>query len=158
MHEDIAPTLQLPEGFDLHDYVQSILRRFSNPHIRYQLTQIAGDGSQKLPFRLFGALSDTLTSSRPTDRLCLPVAAWFHFIRRRAQRGERAVDPLATKLFDIGLACTGRAWHDVQLFLALDTVFSTDLRSNTQLAIVLAQAYEQLSAVTDSTELAAVIG
>ena len=158
MHEDIAPTLHLPEGFDLPDYGQSILRRFANPHIRYQLTQIAGDGSQKLPFRLFGTISDTLTSSRPIDRLCLPVAAWFHFIRRKAKRGERAIDPLATKLFDIGLACTGNASRDVQLFLALDTVFSTDLRNSTRLAILLAQAYEQLSAVTNSVELAAVIG
>ncbi len=54
MMDDIAPTLVAPRGLDLRQYVDAILRRFRNAAIRHPLAQIAWDGSQKLPIRLFG--------------------------------------------------------------------------------------------------------
>jgi fructuronate reductase len=158
MHEHIAPTLTLPRGFNLADYVDTILRRFANPHIRYQLVQIASDSSQKLPFRLIATLSDTLAAGRPVSHLCIPVAAWFHFVRRRTARGERLNDPLATRLAEIAAVCTGNATHDVRQFLALDNVFTRELQTSGELESSLAEAYEKLGGVDSVAELHRVIG
>src|ERR1041384_1181795 len=98
-------------GLDVADYIESVLQRFRNPALRHLLSQIAWDGSQKLPFRIFGTVQDAIQARRPLARLCMPIAAWFHFIRRKALQGERAVDPQAEKVFEIGAACNGEAAH-----------------------------------------------
>ncbi|MFC4728228.1 mannitol dehydrogenase family protein [Coralloluteibacterium thermophilus] len=123
MREDIAPTLDAPAGFDAQAYVGAILERFRNPAIRHRLAQIAWDGSQKIPVRLLGTLHDALAAGRPIDRLCLPVAAWMHFVRRQARNGVALVDPMADVLADIGRGTTGQAQDDVAAFLRLDAVF-----------------------------------
>ena len=74
MIEDIAPSIVAPRGLDLSDYIEAVLRRFRNPAMRHLLSQIAWDGSQKLPFRLFGTVLDAIEARRPLERLCLPIA------------------------------------------------------------------------------------
>ena len=145
MKEDIRPTLRAPRGLDLLAYTEAILRRFRNPEIRHALAQIAWDGSQKLPFRLLGTISDTLEAGRPIERLCLPVAAWMQFVRRRAASGERVVDPLSERLFDIGRACQNRAALDVPAFLALEQVFPAMLTGSVAFRDALARAYDGLA-------------
>jgi fructuronate reductase len=146
MKRDILPTLKVPRGLDLTLYIQAILKRFRNPAIRHALAQIAWDGSQKLPFRLLGTLQDNLQAGRPIDRLCVPIAAWMHFVRRKAAAGEQVVDPLAKRLYDIGRACQNRAAADLPMFLALDTVFAPALAGNEIFASALARAYDGLAA------------
>ena len=121
-----------------------MLRRFRNPALRHLLSQIAWDGSQKLPFRIFGTVQDAIQAHRPLTRLCMPIAAWFQFIRRKALQGERAVDPQAERLFEIGAACNGEAAHDVRAFLALDRVFPATLATNAEFVTALTNAYAQL--------------
>ncbi len=124
MREHIAPHLDPPQGFDPQAYIGAILERFRNPAIRHKLSQIAWDGSQKLPVRLLGTIADALAADRPIDALCLPVAAWMHFVRRQANNGVPLVDPLDKVLSDIGRRTTGDAARDVAAFLVLDSVFS----------------------------------
>src|SRR5262249_7740068 len=100
---------------------------------------------QKLPFRLFGTLSDALTASRPVDRLCIPVAGWMHFIRRKAAAGEPVTDPLATRLLEIGRACQNHAPNDVPAFLRLDSVFPRALVAETRFVSALSRAYEKIA-------------
>ncbi len=52
MTEDLAPSLGNPAGFDVAHYISAILARFRNPGIRHLLSQIAWDGSKKLPVRM----------------------------------------------------------------------------------------------------------
>jgi len=146
MKRDILPTLKAPRGLDLGLYIQAILKRFRNPAIRHALAQIAWDGSQKLPFRLLGTLQDNLQAGRSADRLCVPIAAWMHFVRRKAATGEQVVDPLAKRLYDIGRACQNRATADLPMFLALDTVFTPSLAGNEIFSSALARAYDGLAA------------
>ena len=124
MREHIAPNLDPPQGFDPQAYIGAILERFRNPAVRHKLSQIAWDGSQKLPVRLLGTIADALAADRPIDVLCLPVAAWMHFVRRQANNGVPLVDPLDEVLSDIGRKATGDAARDVAAFLTLDSVFS----------------------------------
>jgi fructuronate reductase len=146
MKRDILPTLKAPRGLDLTLYIQAILKRFRNPAIRHALAQIAWDGSQKLPFRLLGTLQDNLQAGRPIDRLCVPIAAWMHFVRRKAAAGEQVVDPLAKRLYDIGRACQNRAAADLPMFLALGLVFAPALAGNEIFSSALARAYDGLAA------------
>jgi fructuronate reductase len=146
MKRDILPTLKAPRGLDLNDYIQAILKRFRNPAIRHALAQIAWDGSQKLPFRLLGTIQDNLQAGRPIDRLCVPVAAWMHFVRRKAADGEQVIDPLAKPLFDIGKSCQNRASADLPMFLALEQVFAPSLAGNEIFTSALARAYDGLAA------------
>lgn len=146
MKRDILPTLKAPRGLDLDDYIQAILKRFRNPAIRHALGQIAWDGSQKLPFRLLGTIRDNLAAGRPIDRLCVPLAAWMHFVRRQAADGEQVVDPLARRLFEIGTGCQNRAATDLPLFLGLEQVFPAELVSVDLFTSALARAYDGLAA------------
>jgi fructuronate reductase len=146
MRQDIRPTVKAPRGLDLSVYIDAILKRFRNPAIRHALAQIAWDGSQKLPFRLIGTIRDNLASGAPVDRLCVPIAAWMHFVRRKALQGERVVDPLAERLFDIGRACQNRAAADLPAFLSLESVFPPDLLQNETFRDALTRAYDGLAA------------
>lgn len=141
MTEDILPSLKAPRGLDLAAYVASILTRFRNPNMQHHLAQIAWDGSQKLPLRILGTVRDALAAGRAVDRLCLPLAAWMHFVRRAALRGETLNDPLAGTLLQTGRACTGNGATDVPLFLAIDSVFPGDLRTDRRFTQPLAQVY-----------------
>jgi fructuronate reductase len=145
MVQDITPTLTAPRGLDLAAYGQAILDRFRNPEIRHLLSQIAWDGSQKLPFRILGTVADALEAGRSVDRLALPMAAWMHFVRRRAAEGVKIVDPLADRLVETAAACTGDAAGDVAAFLKLEPVFSRTLAGNAAFAAALEKAYGALA-------------
>jgi len=146
MRQDIRPSLVAPRGLDLEQYILAVLERFRNPALHHALAQIAWDGSQKLPFRLFPTIAAALAASRPIGRLCVPVAAWMHFIRRRALAREPVTDPLAAQLLDIGRACENRAATDVPAFLQLESVFPLALRADTRFISAVSRAYDELAA------------
>nr|WP_149194588.1 mannitol dehydrogenase family protein [Luteimonas suaedae] len=147
MREDIIPTLDAPRGFDPHAYVGAILARFRNPDIRHLLSQIAWDGSQKLPVRILGTIADALAAGRPVDRLCLLVAAWMRFVSRQARAGVALVDPLDAALREIGGTATGDTQGDVAAFLALDAVFAP-VSGDARFAEALRKAYATLGDAT----------
>jgi fructuronate reductase len=98
MHEDIAGSLKPVEGLDVQSYAGAVQDRFRNPAIRHLLSQIAWDGSQKLPYRLLDTVRDRLAAGHDVARLAVPVAAWIAFLRRKAEAGDKITDPLAEVL------------------------------------------------------------
>ena len=124
IRDDIVPSLA-PSPLDLHTYAGEILERFRNPAIHHKLSQIAWDGSQKLPYRLLDTVSDALLSGRPVDRLAVPLAAWMLFIERRARSGLEIVDPLAPLL-----ARTATGEEGPAALLALRAIFPSPIASN----------------------------
>ena len=126
MRDEIKPGVD-GDVQDLDAYIRSILERFDNPTIRHLLSQIAWDGSQKLPFRILGTIRDNAEGSRGIERLCVSVAAWMHFIRWRVREETAIVDPMVDALTDIAKQCTGRGEDDIPLFAALQSVFSDGL-------------------------------
>jgi fructuronate reductase len=144
MLEDIQPTLAAPRGEELAAYRESILQRFENPAIRHQLAQIAWDGSQKLPIRILGTITDAIRAHRPLARLAVPVAAWMHFIRRQAT-APQIVDPLHELLAACGQSAMGESQHDLPLFLNLPGVFPASLARNAEFIYALADAYDTIA-------------
>ena len=141
---DIAPSLKPPAGFDIGGYIETVLERIANPAITHYLGQIAWDGSQKLPYRLFDPLREALSAGRTIARLCLPIAAWMRFVCARTQAGVELVDPLAAPLHAIAQACNGEGCHDIALFLALGAMFPRDLASEPRVAAALVDAYDAI--------------
>ena len=145
MLEDIQPTLAAPRGEELAAYRESILQRFENPAIRHQLAQIAWDGSQKLPIRILGTITDAIRAHRPLARLALPIAAWMQFIRRQATVPTQIVDPLHEQLAACGQGATGESEHDLPLFLNLPGVFPASLARNAEFVHALGVAYDVIA-------------
>ncbi len=144
MRDDIAPLLSPTPGLDLDAYVGAILARFRNPAIVHRLSQIAWDGSQKLPVRLLSSIAEARALGRPVDRLAAGLAAWMAFVRQQRRRGEDLVDPLGPELAKVDRACTG-ATSDVGRFLALRAVFPADLAADPVLRAAIEAAYVRLT-------------
>jgi len=141
MREDIAPLAA--NGLDVGDYIDAVLARFANPGVRHLLSQIAWDGSKKLPVRILGTVSDALASGKSIERLLLPIAAWMRFVARQAHAGIAIVDPEAARLARIGAACTGAADHDIPLFTA-EGWFPPLLAQNEIFRSTLGRAYDEM--------------
>jgi fructuronate reductase len=146
MIEDIEPTLAVPQPGALATYRESILRRFENPAMRHQLAQIAWDGSQKLPIRILGTITEVLRAGRSAARLTVPIAAWMHFVRARARDNVAIVDPLAMQLAALGVQASGDADHDLPLFFALPGVFPAALTQESRFTRALSEAYAAIGA------------
>ena len=145
MTEDLAPSLGAEPGLDVEHYISAVLARFRNPGIRHLLTQIAWDGSKKLPVRLTVTIGEALRAGRPIHRLLMPIAAWMRFIVRQAKAGVPIVDPDAARLASIGSACTGDARSDLQRFAVCEAVLPPALMSDERFRKELEAAYDMLA-------------
>ncbi|HTM81523.1 mannitol dehydrogenase family protein [Asticcacaulis sp.] len=147
MIEDIVPLLEAPDGLDLIAYSEDILKRFHNPAIVHKLSQIAWDGSIKLPIRILSSLGEALDQGRDISRLCLPLAAWMRFVRTKAVAGEEITDPLGRELFAIGQICQDDV-TDVALFLAIRSIFPAHLANHPSVVSQIETAYIALEGYT----------
>ncbi len=154
MREDIQAAVAPPPGFDVGSYTDDVLKRFRNPAMQHALAQIAWDGSQKLPFRILATIRDALAAQRPVDRLCMPIAAWLHFVRRAQRDAREIVDPLRDVLFAVARDCTGEAAHDTARFVTLTQVFGDDLPRNATFTAALIGAYKQVASITSTVPAA----
>jgi fructuronate reductase len=139
IREDIIPALK--PSFDLQAYAGEILARFRNPAIGHKLSQIAWDGSQKLPYRLLDSVSDALAAGRRMERLAVPIAAWMLFVERQSLASAEIVDPMAERLAEIG-----RGGDLVRYFLGLRQIFPESLARNEAFCTAVEQAVAAMHA------------
>jgi fructuronate reductase len=74
MANEITPALA---PLDVAAYWRTVKARFENPMIDHRLSQIAEDGSLKLPQRLFPMLLDNARAGRAIDAMAAIVRAWL---------------------------------------------------------------------------------
>lgn len=124
--DEIGPTLNPPPGADVEGYAAQLMQRYQNPAIRHETWQIAMDGSQKLPQRLLGTISDNLAADRPCPALMLSVAGWMRYASGMDEAGAPidVRDPLAPRLAGLWQA-NPSAEARVDAYLALTEVFGT---------------------------------
>jgi fructuronate reductase len=127
MMAEVAPTLDVPS--DLDAYQATLLARFANPALAHRTSQIAMDGSQKLPQRLLGTIRDRLRAGAPIEHLCLAVAAWIRYASGRDEQGRaiEVADPLTSRFAAISAAAGSDPDALAQGFLEINEVFGTDL-------------------------------
>ena len=122
--EEILPTIRWQDREALEAYAESILTRYHNKHIRHLLSQIAWDGSQKIPFRILNTIRDRLAAGASIDLLAMPVAAWILFIVKRVNEGIAITDPMAEKLSALVLSHQHNFEGLVDEIVSLREVFS----------------------------------
>ena len=144
MAQDALPTLTRPDDLDLADYQQSVLARFANPVLRHRTTQVAMDGSQKLPVRLLGTVRDRLRAGAEPRWAALAVAAWMVYVARERDAIGRPLpldDPLADRL---RTAAAGPESGLVERMLAVEEVFDPELRDSAVFQGLLAEGVKEL--------------
>jgi len=98
IRDEILPTLPQVAGFDHDAYRQQILARFRNPAIVHRLDQIAGDGSQKIPYRLGDTLAWHRARGEMPRRVVVALGCWIAFLMQRSRGGVTIVDPAGAAL------------------------------------------------------------
>ena len=76
-----ATLLPLP-GVDFANYAKQLEERFRNPHLAHETFQITMDGSEKLPQRVFAAVSEARAMGCDTRPFAFATAAWLRHISR----------------------------------------------------------------------------
>ncbi len=100
-----APHLDLP-AVDVSDYRQALLDRYRNPHIRHLLSQIAADGSQKVPIRAVPVIRAELDEGHVAAGATRIVAAWVAHLR-----GHGAPSPTRPPATSSRSPRANRAWR-----------------------------------------------
>ncbi|WP_316976511.1 mannitol dehydrogenase family protein [Shumkonia mesophila] len=129
MDEDVTPTLHMPAGVDVGAYKDSLVERFVNPAIKHRTTQIAMDGSQKLPQRFCGTVRGRLAAGGSVKHLALAVAAWMRYVTGIDERGQAFTvsDPMAARLKAIGEKAGRNPEALVAGYLGVSEIFGKDL-------------------------------
>ncbi len=103
----------LPEihGFNLDAYRAALVERFKNTAIDHRCIQIAMDGSQKLPQRIFAPAKIRLDAGKNISSFALTTALWMKHIEGKTVFGAPLPlnDPMAETLKTAIIQCTGSA-------------------------------------------------
>ncbi|MCF4099352.1 mannitol dehydrogenase family protein [Maritalea mediterranea] len=139
--DEITPTIPTPEGEDLSAYCAALMQRYQNTGIQHRTWQIAMDGSQKLPQRILGTVSDNLREDKVPHRLCLAVAAWMRFVGGVDEQGNEidVRDPLAAPL-KAAFNSADDAEGKVKAILAQRQVFDAALAENERFVVAVQKA------------------
>jgi fructuronate reductase len=90
----VLPTLDAAPGIDLDAYQNQLIVRFANPKIAHRTLQIAMDGTQKLPQRIFSPAIETLSAGGGADPFAFATALWLAYV----VRAPAIDDPRRTEL------------------------------------------------------------
>ncbi|MBL1435704.1 MAG: mannitol dehydrogenase family protein [Rhodobacteraceae bacterium] len=142
---EIIPCLTPPEGVNLSQYAEALFVRYSNPAIRHLTSQIAMDGSQKLPQRMLETISENLKAGRESRGLILAVAAWIRYVGGLDENGHpiKVQDPMANDLrafYNSAKSPEGK----VEAFLKASAIFPPSLASTPAFRVGLVDALSAL--------------
>jgi fructuronate reductase len=83
-----AATLDPLRGVDLDDYAAQLEARFRNPHLAHETYQIAMDGTEKMPQRVFAPAAAALGKGQPLDPFAFAAAMWIRYTFARTEAGD----------------------------------------------------------------------
>lgn len=83
-----AKTLPPMPGIDFAEYRDALLARFKNPHIAHETFQIAMDGSQKMPPRIFTPAREAVSRGQTVAPFARATALWLRYLEGRTDAGE----------------------------------------------------------------------
>jgi fructuronate reductase len=140
---EAAATLDATAVGDIDTYTAALLTRFRNDALEHRLSQIAIDGSQKIPQRWLSAALINLEQGRTIDATAKALASWLLYVRGSDDRGRkwRVDDPLAHKLTQ----CHERSSPDqaVDSLLAIREIFSEKLSGREDFRTAVRRAYQE---------------
>ncbi|QFU08840.1 Mannitol 2-dehydrogenase [Rhodobacteraceae bacterium THAF1] len=82
-----AKTLPPLNGIDFDVYAADLIRRFENPNLDHETYQIAMDGTEKLPQRIFAPAMDASRAGQKTGAFAFATAAWMRYCKGNRDNG-----------------------------------------------------------------------
>lgn len=98
LKREVIPLLTVPTGFDVNAYVDHLMARFRNNKLPHQLKQIAMDGSQKMPQRIFSSINVAKTRNASFELLMNATNEWIDFLWD--SRDGKIDDPKADEMIN----------------------------------------------------------
>ncbi len=129
-----APGLNLPGDVNVEQYAMLLVERFSNNNLQHATSQIAMDGSQKLPPRFCESLIHNRSHHIQTRWLELGIAAWMSYVTRTDDNGNpiEVNDPLSNAFDTIKTDSISSRDTALQL-LNLESIFSESITNDAEL-------------------------
>jgi len=155
MMQEQAVTLTVPQDFDIAVYSEELINRFSNRALHHKTTQIAADGSQKLPQRLLAPVREHLAAGRPWPLSALAIAGWMRYCRGTSETGTDlpVIDPHAVRIGELAAVSDDNEY--VLNMMLLAGVFDTDLPADPIFVGRVTEAYRALKQQGTAAALAA---
>jgi len=146
MKDEIGSTLQVPDGFDVSQYIDNVIGRYHNSSLPYRTAQVAMDGSQKLPQRLITPAMERLDAGQSIHAISLAIAAWIRYVSSEDEHGKRREidDPFSAQLASVPSSTTHRASHVVEAVLKLSDIFEPRAAASASLRNSLVASLESI--------------
>ena len=125
MRREVIPVLAPVTGVDFDAYLETCVRRFSNPAIGDTVARLCQDGSSRLPKSFLPTVSVALRRGTPINGLALGIAFWCRYCATASDTGTTLQDPMSDRLTSAARA----ARSDPAAFLGLSEVFGNLCRS-----------------------------
>ncbi|SPF81778.1 mannitol dehydrogenase family protein [Pseudoprimorskyibacter insulae] len=83
-----AATLDPLEGVDFSQYARDLEERFRNPHLGHETYQIAMDGTEKMPQRIFAPAVIAQDRGQSLEAFAFATAAWLRYTLGETDDGQ----------------------------------------------------------------------
>jgi fructuronate reductase len=142
--DEATASLADAPGLDIDTYQSTLLVRFRNDALEHLLSQIAMDGSQKIPQRWLAGALVNLERNHPISATARAVAAWMAYVRGRDVRGRKwpVEDPLADRLAECHRLSS--ASQIVDSLLEISEIFPESLRTREDFRASILIAYSDM--------------
>ncbi|MEM6491073.1 MAG: mannitol dehydrogenase family protein, partial [Pseudomonadota bacterium] len=126
--DHVRASLAPVPGLDYADYAASVMQRFENPRILHATAQVAADGSEKMPVRVFSAAEDALEHGEPITAFAFATALWFRYLLGWTEAGAPyALNDPKEREIRAAVGRNGAAAEILQRLLSIDGLLPTPL-------------------------------
>lgn len=155
-----AATLAPLEGIDFAAYGEALLQRFRNPNIAHETYQIAMDGSQKMPQRIFEPALIAIAQGGNTDTFAFAAAAWIRYLMGHSDGTQTYAlrDPREAELARLCTICDGDAEALVAGVFDLPNLLPIELASRASFQKAVLRYLNQMSATGMRSAIATAAG
>ncbi|MGO1974873.1 MAG: mannitol dehydrogenase family protein [Propionibacteriaceae bacterium] len=103
MRLEAEPTLAPVPGIDLHEYQQTLIRRYRNPEVRDTLARLCAESSDRIPGWLLPVVREQLAAGGRVTNSAAIVASWARYAEGVDEQGEpiEIVDRLRDELIPL---------------------------------------------------------
>ena len=89
LDQEVLPTLEIKDDFNINEYKMKILERFKNTYIEDKLLRIAMDGSLKIPIRILDTYNN---NKRAAKYIQFIIASWLFFLFQMIEEDQNRLD------------------------------------------------------------------
>lgn len=153
MQQEARPTLLPVEGIDLDDYIDTLLVRFTNPHLRDTVARLCAYSSDRIPKWAVPIVERNLATGGAVRHTATLVASWARYAEGVDEEGG-SIDIVDAAGDEVRAAAAGQA-ADPLAFLRMRRFFG-DLVEDERFTVEYAAALESFHTIGARATLAAV--